>query len=194
MAVILPYLGKRPQIDVTAFIADNAVLTGDIEVGTDSNIWFGCVLRGDVHQIRIGARTNIQDGTIVHCTRQRFACLIGSDITIGHGAIMHGCILEDGCFVGMGARVLDGARVESGAMVAAGALVTPGRVVRKGELWAGNPAKLMRLLSDDELAFFQTSADHYVALARDYRDAGWAASLGAAAVSLSRPCQPPPSA
>jgi carbonic anhydrase/acetyltransferase-like protein (isoleucine patch superfamily) len=170
--IILPYRGTLPKIAASAFVAENAVVAGDVEIGEDSGIWFGCVLRGDVHRIRIGARTNVQDGTIIHCTRNRFACLIGSDITIGHGAILHGCVLEDGCFVGMGARVLDGAHIENGAMVAAGALVTPGKRVKHGELWAGNPARPMRALSDEELAFFAISAAHYVDLARDYRLGG----------------------
>src|SRR5579863_3252898 len=167
--IILPYKNTLPRIDESAFIAQNAVITGDVEIGPDSSIWFGCVMRGDVNEIRVGARTNIQDGTIVHCTRNKFGCYIGSDITIGHAAILHACILEDGCFVGMGATVMDGARVESGAMVAAGALVTPGKVVKKGELWAGNPAKPMRALTEAELAFFPVSAEHYVNLARDYK-------------------------
>ena len=168
--IILPFRGKLPQIAKTAFVASNAVITGDVEIGPESSIWFGCVLRGDVHQIRVGARTNIQDGTIVHCTRNRFPCLIGSDITIGHSAILHACTLEDGCFIGMGACIMDGARVESGAMVAAGALVTPGKLVKQGELWAGNPAKPMRPLTAEELAYFPVSAQQYAELARDYRD------------------------
>jgi len=167
--LILPYKNILPRIHHSAFIAQTAVITGDVEIGPDSSIWFGCVMRGDVNQIRVGARTNIQDGTIVHCTRDKFACVIGSDITIGHGAILHACVLEDGCFVGMGATVMDGARIESGAMVAAGAMVTPGKVVKKGELWGGSPAKLMRPLSAEELAFFPVSAKHYVDLARNYR-------------------------
>jgi carbonic anhydrase/acetyltransferase-like protein (isoleucine patch superfamily) len=168
-ALILPYRGLAPKIADEAFIAPNAVITGDVEIGADTGIWFGCVIRGDVNHIRIGARTNIQDGTIIHCSRDKFPCLIGDDITVGHGAILHACVLEDGCFVGMGATVMDGARVESGAMVAAGALVTPGKLVKKGELWAGNPAKPMRALTEAELAFFPVSAEHYVNLARDYK-------------------------
>jgi carbonic anhydrase/acetyltransferase-like protein (isoleucine patch superfamily) len=167
--LILPYRNKLPKIDPSAFIAQNAVITGDVEIGPDAGIWFGCVMRGDVCNIRIGARTNVQDGTIVHCTRDRWPCLIGADITIGHNAILHGCVLEDGCFVGMGACVMDGAVIEGGAMVAAGALVTPGKRVKKGELWAGNPAKMMRELSEEELAFFPKSVAHYVDLAKEYR-------------------------
>jgi carbonic anhydrase/acetyltransferase-like protein (isoleucine patch superfamily) len=168
-ALILPYKGLRPTLAADAFIAPNAVITGNVVIGSESSVWFGCVLRGDVHEIRVGARTNIQDGTIIHCTRDRFGCYIGSDITIGHAAILHACTLEDGCFVGMGATVMDGARVESGAMVAAGALVTPGKLVKKGELWAGSPAKFLRPLTAEDLAFFPKSVAHYVELGRDYR-------------------------
>jgi carbonic anhydrase/acetyltransferase-like protein (isoleucine patch superfamily) len=157
-----------PKIAPDAFIAQNAVVTGNVVIGAQSSVWYGCVLRGDVHEIRIGERTNIQDGTIVHVTRERFGCTIGSDITIGHGAILHGCTLKDGCFIGMRATVMDGAVVESGAMVAAGALVAPGKVVKSGELWAGSPARFMRKLTEEDLAFFPVSAAHYAQLAWDY--------------------------
>jgi len=167
--LILPYKGILPRIHDSVFVAQTAVITGDVEIGPDSSVWFGCVMRGDVHHIRVGARTNIQDGTIVHVARDKFPCLIGSDITIGHGAILHACTLEDGCFIGMGAIVMDGARVESGAMVAAGALVPPGKVVKKGELWGGSPAKLMRPLTEAELAFFPVSVKNYVELSKDYK-------------------------
>jgi len=166
--IILPYKGKRPQIAEDAFIAQNAVLTGDIVVGKGSSIWFGCTLRGDVHEIRIGERTNIQDNSVVHVTSGKFGTYIGNDITVGHGAILHACTLQDGCFIGMGAIVLDGAIVESNAMVAAGALVPPGKVVKSGELWAGNPAKFLRQLTEKDTAFFPVSADNYARLAADY--------------------------
>ena len=167
--LILPYRGVLPKIDESAFVAQTAVIAGNVEIGPEAGIWFGCVIRGDVNEIRIGARTNIQDGTIIHCTRDKWGCHIGGNITVGHGAILHACTLEDDCFIGMGAIVMDNARVESGAMVAAGALVAPGKVVRKGELWAGNPARPMRPLTERELAFFPVSAQHYVNLARDYK-------------------------
>jgi len=169
MPRILPYKGVLPTIADDCFVAPGAVVVGDVVIGKDSSVWFGCVVRGDVHEIRIGERTNIQDGTIVHVTGGRFGTYIGSDITIGHGAVLHACTLEDGCFIGMGATILDGAVVEAGAMVAAGAVVTPGKRVVKGELWAGNPARPMRALTDKDLAFFPVSAANYVALARDYR-------------------------
>ncbi|MGE5547662.1 MAG: gamma carbonic anhydrase family protein [Solirubrobacterales bacterium] len=167
--VILPYQGTLPTIDAEAFIAPGAVVIGDVVIGKGSSVWFNCTIRGDVHEIRIGERTNIQDGTVVHVTGGKLGTYIGSDITIGHGAILHACTLEDGCFIGMGATILDGAVVESGAMVAAGAVVTPGKRVKAGELWAGNPAKMLRALSDADIAFFPKSAANYAALADRYR-------------------------
>lgn len=167
--LILPFKGTLPTIDAECFIAPNATVIGDVVIGKGTNVWFGCVIRGDVHEIRIGERTNIQDGTIVHVTGGKFGTYIGSEITIGHGAVLHACTLEDGCFIGMGATILDGAVVESGAMVAAGAVVTPGKRVKTGELWAGNPAKLMRELRPEDAAWFPVSADNYVRLAEQYR-------------------------
>ena len=167
--LILPFKGASPTVDGTCFIAPNATVIGDVVIGAGSSVWFGCVIRGDVHEIRIGERTNIQDGTIVHVTGGKLGTYIGSDITIGHGAVLHACTLEDGCFIGMGAVVLDGVVVETGAMVAAGAVVTPGKRVRTGELWAGNPAKPMRQLKDEEIAFFPKSAANYKALGDTYR-------------------------
>ncbi len=167
--VILPYNGVRPRIAADAFVAPTAAIIGDVEIGAGSSVWFNCTLRGDVHRIRVGARTNIQDGSVVHVTAEKFACIIGSDITIGHNAVIHGCTLEDGSFVGMSATVMDGVVVESQAMVAAGALVTPGKRVRRGELWAGSPARLMRRLTEEELAFFPESAAHYARVAASYR-------------------------
>src|SRR5208337_2586913 len=146
------------DIHPEAFVAPGAVVIGDVVIGAGSSVWFNCVVRGDVHHIRVGERTNIQDGTVVHVTGGKFATHIGSDITIGHGCVLHACTLEDGCFIGMGAIILDGAVVESGAMVAAGALVTPGKRVKAGELWAGNPAKLLRPLSPDDITAFPKSA------------------------------------
>lgn len=166
--LIRPYKGIVPKLGKDVFIAENATLIGDVVIGDESNIWYGVVMRGDVHEICVGARTNIQDGTIVHVTSGRFGTYIGSDVTIGHAAILHACTLGDVSFVGMGATVMDGAVVEDGAMVAAGALVTPGKRVKSGELWAGSPAKLMRNLSEDDLKAFKHSADHYVKLAGEY--------------------------
>ncbi|WP_417782592.1 gamma carbonic anhydrase family protein [Terasakiella pusilla] len=162
------YKGMEPKVDKTAFIAENAVLIGDVEIGEHSSIWYGCVLRGDVHEIRIGKRSNVQDGTVIHVTANRFGTYIGDDVLVGHNAVIHGCRLEDGAFVGMGAVVLDGAVVEGGAMVAAGALVAPGKRVKSGELWGGNPAKKMRDLTPEQIAGLKLGTDHYVEVAGNY--------------------------
>lgn len=166
--LIRSYKGYQPKIADDVFIAENAVLIGDVEIGSQSSIWYGCVLRGDVEKIRIGERSNIQDGTIIHVTADKFGTYIGNDVLVGHNAVVHGCTLEDGAFVGMGAVVLDGAVVEGGAMVAAGALVTPGKRVRAGELWGGNPAKKMRDLTPEQIAGLKDGTDHYVDVAAQY--------------------------
>ena len=173
---ILPYGDKRPRIAADAFVAPTAVIIGDVEIGSGASIWFGCVLRGDVNSIRIGARTNIQDGTIIHGNHESeefpakgVRTVIGADVTVGHMAVLHACTVEDGGFVGIKACLLDGSYVESQGMVAAGALVTPGKRVRRGELWAGSPAKLLRPLTQAELDYFPYSARHYRELADSYR-------------------------
>jgi len=166
--IILPYQGILPRIHEQAWIAPGAVIIGDVEIGKDSNIWFGCVIRGDVQSIRIGERTNIQDGTVIHVTRKTGPTFIGSGITVGHSALLHACTLEDECFVGMHATVMDHAVVESYAMVAAGALVAPRKRVPTGELWAGNPAKCMRQMKQDERDYIPVSAKHYIALSKSY--------------------------
>lgn len=167
--LILPWQGVTPRIEPSAFIAPNATVIGDTVIGAESSIWFGTVVRGDVHEIRIGARTNIQDNSVVHVTGGKFGTYIGSDITIGHRAVIHAATLEDGCFIGMGAVVMDGAVVESRAMVAAGAMVTPGKRVKSGELWAGSPAKFLRKLSQEDLDNFPVLVGKYLELCRGYR-------------------------
>ena len=127
-------------------------------------------MRGDVHEIRIGARTNIQDNAVVHVTRNLSGTYIGDDVTVGHGAILHACRVEDNCLIGMGAIILDEAVIEAGAMVAAGALVPPKKIVKSGQLWGGNPAKYMRDLNPEEVEFLKISADNYVRLSQDYKD------------------------
>ncbi|HVJ52355.1 MAG TPA: gamma carbonic anhydrase family protein [Aliidongia sp.] len=167
--LILPYRGVLPTIASDAFVAPNATIIGDAVIGAGSSIWFGCVLRGDVHQIRVGARVNIQDGTTVHVTGGRSATLIGDDVSIGHMALIHGCMLEHESFVGMGAIVMDEVVVETRGMVAAGAMVTPGKRVRTGELWAGRPAKLMRELTDEDYEMMRRTGENYARLAQQYR-------------------------
>lgn len=169
MSLVLPFGDKHPVIAPDAFVAPNATVIGDTEIGDRSSIWFGCILRGDVNTIRVGSDTNIQDGTVVHVTRAKFGTVIGSGVTIGHLALVHGCTLEDHSFVGMQATVMDGCVIESEGMLAAGALLTPGKRIAKGELWAGRPAKLMRRLDTDELRNIQETAAHYARLAASYR-------------------------
>ena len=169
-SVVLPFRGRLPRIAGDAFIAPGAVVIGDVEIGAESSVWFGCVLRGDINTIRVGARTNIQDGTVVHVDSTTYPTIIGDDVTIGHSAVIHACTLESACFVGMRATVMDGAVVESGAMVAAGALVTPRKRVPKGELWAGSPARRARALTEEEAATLTDIAGRYAQLAREYRE------------------------
>lgn len=166
--MIIPYKGIEPKIGKDVFIAENAAVTGDIEIGDESNIWFNVSMRGDVHEIRIGKRTNIQDNCVVHVTRNVSGTYIGDEVTIGHGAIIHACTIGNQAFIGMGAIILDEAIIEDRAMVAAGALVTPGKRVPTGQLWGGSPARYMRDLTQEELDFFPVSADNYVKLGQDY--------------------------
>lgn len=165
----LPFRGVLPRIAEDAFIAPNATVIGDVVIGREANIWFGCIIRGDVHEIRIGDRANIQDGTVVHVSKGKFGCCIGDDVTIGHMALIHGCTLEAGAFVGMKSTVMDGCIVEGGAMLAAGSLLTPGKRVPRGELWGGSPAKLLRPLTEEQRATLGNTAASYSKLGAEYR-------------------------
>jgi len=175
MALILPFGGKVPRIAPDAFIADNATIIGDVTIGAGSSVWFGCVLRGDTNFIRVGSRTNLQDGTVVHVARtedgpgQGQGVAIGDNVLIGHMAMIHACTIGNGALIGMTACILDEAVVEDGAMVAAGSLVAPRKVVKSGELWAGRPAKLIRQMSPEEILYLTSGVDHYCELAQEYR-------------------------
>lgn len=167
---------KKPDVAEDAFVAPSASLVGDVQVGSKSSIWYGCVLRGDTNSIRVGSETNIQDHSLVTVGGSRFiggnaSTVIGNKVTIGHGAVIHACTVEDGAFVGMGATLLDGVVVEQGAFVAAGALVSENTRIPAGQIWAGNPAKLLRELKGDEGAFIPKSADHYSELAAAHAEA-----------------------
>ncbi|MCM8736063.1 gamma carbonic anhydrase family protein [Azospirillum sp. CT11-132] len=167
--LVRAFNGILPTVDPTAFIAETAAVIGDVVIGANSSIWYGCTVRGDVNEVRIGARTNIQDGTVIHVASEGQGTYIGDDITVGHMALLHACTLEDGCFIGMKACILDGAYVESRAMVAAGALVTPGKRVTSGFLWAGSPARPVRELTERDLAVFPVLSHRYTDLAETYR-------------------------
>jgi carbonic anhydrase/acetyltransferase-like protein (isoleucine patch superfamily) len=168
MTIIKPYKGIMPRIGENVFLAENAAIVGDVEIGDQSSIWFNCVVRGDVNNIKIGQRTNIQDGTVIHVSSTLQGTYIGNDVTVGHMALLHACTIEDEAFIGMMACVMDGAYVEKGGMVAAGALVTPGKRVPSGQLWAGSPAKFMRDLTEKEKKYIPYSALHYVGIAKEY--------------------------
>jgi gamma-carbonic anhydrase len=166
--LILPFQGVLPKIAPGVFVAPTATVIGDVEIADGASLWFGVVVRGDVNAIRIGPRTNVQDGTIVHAATGTFATHIGMEVTIGHAAVIHACRLEDRAFIGIKAVILDGAVVEEGAMVAAGSLVGPGKRIPKGELWAGNPARFKRKLGAEDERNFGWIAQHYVELAGAY--------------------------
>jgi carbonic anhydrase/acetyltransferase-like protein (isoleucine patch superfamily) len=170
MPLILPYRHHTPRIHERAFIAENAVIIGDVEIGEGANIWYGCVIRGDVSHIRIGARTNVQDGTVIHVTESpNTPTLIGCDVTIGHMALLHACTVQDRGFIGMHSTVMDRVVVESESMVAAGALVPPGKTIPTGQVWAGNPARYLRDIKPDERAYITHSATKYAKLGAEYR-------------------------
>jgi carbonic anhydrase/acetyltransferase-like protein (isoleucine patch superfamily) len=166
--VLLAYRGVAPRIHPEAWVAPGATVIGDVELGPDTSVWFGAVVRGDFHWIRVGARTNLQDGCVVHVTRDRFPAWIGDEVTVGHGATVHGCRVGHGALVGIGAIVLDGAEVGEEALVAAGALVAPGAVVPPRTLVAGTPARPVRALSPDEVKLQRERALGYARDAREY--------------------------
>jgi carbonic anhydrase/acetyltransferase-like protein (isoleucine patch superfamily) len=166
--MIMAYRGIHPRVADSAFLAPTATVVGDVHVGDDSGIWFGVILRGDVNRIRIGRRTNLQDGTIVHVTSGTHPTVVGDGVTVGHGVKLHGCTIADGCLVGIGAIVLDGAVIGEESMVAAGTLVVPGTIVPPRSLVMGSPGKVRRTLTDDERAELKRLADRYVAYRLDY--------------------------
>lgn len=149
--MITDFLGTKPKIHETAFIAENAVVIGNVEIGAESSVWYNCVLRGDVNYIRIGARTNIQDGSIIHVSRKTHPTVVEDEVTLGHRVTLHGCYIETGCLIGIGAVILDGARVGRDSLVAAGSLVTPNTKISPRSLVMGSPARVKRQLTDDEI-------------------------------------------
>jgi gamma-carbonic anhydrase len=165
---VFAYEGIVPKIAADAFIAPTAAVIGDVWVGSETGIWFHCLVRGDMGAIRIGDRTNIQDGTTIHVDTG-MPTHIGDDVTVGHNAVIHACTLKDRAFVGISATVLDGAVIEEGGMLAAGGLLTPGKVIGRNEMWTGSPAKLRRVMDDAELEKFARNARVYRDLAARFR-------------------------
>jgi carbonic anhydrase/acetyltransferase-like protein (isoleucine patch superfamily) len=174
MPIIRPFGGKTPVVPASVFVAEGAVVLGDVGIGERSSIWFGCVLRGDVNHIRIGARTNVQDLTTIHVTSKTHPTIVGDEVTIGHRVVLHGCRIEDRCLVGIGAVVMDGAVIGPESVVGAGSLVPPGMVVPPRTLVMGSPAKVKRELSTGEIEALHKSAENYVEYAARYVAEGWA--------------------
>lgn len=177
--VTRPYNGRQPTLGARAYVDPAATVIGDVVLGDDTSVWPQTVIRGDVNAVRIGARCNLQDGTVVHVSHDGphaklggFSTVVGDDVTIGHKAIIHACRIGDAVLVGMGAIVLDGAVIERHGFVGAGALVAPGKTVGAGELWLGNPARKARLLTPAEIEALFYSAQHYVRLKDDYLRGG----------------------
>jgi carbonic anhydrase/acetyltransferase-like protein (isoleucine patch superfamily) len=167
-ATVMTLRGATPRIDANAYVAPATTLIGDIEIGPQSTVWPAAVLRADSGSIRVGARANIQDGTVVHVNYKGRGVEIGDDVTIGHMALIHACTLEAGCFIGMKACVMDDAVVEAGAMLAAGSLLTKGKRIPAGQLWSGTPAKFVRELTDEEKTNMAIPAAHYAELGQAY--------------------------
>lgn len=166
---IKAFNGAEPNIHGTAFIADDAIVIGDVEIGEDASIWFGSVVRGDVNFIRIGARTNIQDATVIHVSSETHSTILEHEVTVGHRVTLHGCYVETGCLIGIGAILLDGVRVGANSLVAAGSLLTPGTEIPPGSLVMGSPAKVKRPLTAAELADLPRFWKNYVELKKHYK-------------------------
>jgi carbonic anhydrase/acetyltransferase-like protein (isoleucine patch superfamily) len=167
--MIHSFLNSSPRIHETAFVTDDAIVIGDVEIGEDASIWFGSIVRGDVNFIRIGARTNIQDGTVIHVSSKTHSTILEHEITVVHRVTLHGCYVETGCLIGIGAILLDGVRVGANSLVAAGSLLTPGTQIPPGSLVMGSPAKVKRPLTDDELGDLPRFWKNYVELKEHYR-------------------------
>ena len=166
---ISAFLDHEPEIDDRAFIAPTAAVVGAVRIGAHSSIWYQVTVRGDNNYIIIGTGTNIQDNSCIHISSREFPTIIGNNVSVGHSALVHACTLEDYSFVGMGAIVMDGAVIESGAMLAAGAMLTPGKRIPSGELWAGRPARKMRILTPEDIADNHRIARHYIEVGRAHK-------------------------
>lgn len=170
MPIIKSFKGKTPRIADDAFIADDVVIIGDVEIGSKASIWYGTVIRGDVNFIRIGDETNIQDNCTIHVSRYDGPTIIGKGVTVGHNVLLHACTVEDYSFIGMGSTLLDYSVVKTHGMLAAGALLSPKKVIAAEELWAGMPAKLFRSMSQEEIDYIYTSRDNYVLLGQEHKN------------------------
>ncbi|MBA3600245.1 MAG: gamma carbonic anhydrase family protein [Acidobacteria bacterium] len=168
--MIKSFQNLTPKIHESAFVADDAIIIGAVEIGAESSVWFGSILRGDVNHIRIGARTNVQDGSIIHVSRKTHPTIIEDEVTLGHRVTLHGCHIETGCLIGIGAIILDGVRVGRNSLVAAGSLVTPNTQIPPRSLVMGSPAKVKRELGDDQVKDLERFWQNYVSLSRIYQN------------------------
>jgi carbonic anhydrase/acetyltransferase-like protein (isoleucine patch superfamily) len=166
--MLRPFRGVLPRVHPTAFIDDSAQVIGDVEIGEESSVWMAVVIRGDVHRIRIGRRSNVQDGTVVHVMNRTHPTTLGDNVTVGHGALLHGCTIEDQCLIGMGAILLNGAHIGTGSIVAAGTLVVEEMKVPPRSLVMGSPGKVKRPVTDAEVEHIQALADRYVGYRLEY--------------------------
>ncbi|MGR3812253.1 gamma carbonic anhydrase family protein [Jiulongibacter sp. NS-SX5] len=166
-ALVLPARGFNPQIPESCWLAPNATVVGQVEMGEDCTVWFNAVVRGDVNAIKMGNRVNIQDGAVVHCTYQKTQTIIGNNVSIAHNAIVHGCQIEDEALIGMGAIVMDGAQIGKNSIIGAGAIVTQNTIVPPNTIWAGNPAKMLKKVSEEAHEVFMRTANNYI------KYAGW---------------------
>ena len=165
--MILTLAGRTPRIGASVYVAPSADVIGDVELAEDSSVWFQCVLRGDIEPIRVGVKSNIQDGTVIH-TMKGAPTIVGDWVTVGHGAVLHGCTVGDHCLIGMGAVLLNHVQVGEGSIIAAGALVAENTVIPPRSLYMGIPAKFKRAITDDELAYIDMHATNYLRYKKDY--------------------------
>ena len=168
--MIKPFQKTHPNIHETAFIAESAIIIGDVEIGEQASVWYGSILRGDVNYIRIGNRTNIQDASVIHVSSKTHPTILEDEITVGHRVTLHGCYVETGCLIGIGAIILDGVRVGGKSLVAAGSLLTPNSIIPPRSLVMGTPAKVKRELNDEEIANLEKSWRNYVLLSEIYQN------------------------
>lgn len=167
--MIRPFNNITPNIHESAYVADDAVIIGDVEIDENASVWFGSILRGDVNFIRIGAGTNIQDGTIIHVSSKDHPTILEHEITVGHRVMLHGCYIETGCLIGIGSIILDGARIGNNSLVAAGSLITPNTHIPPGSMVMGSPAKVKRPLTEDEMAGIRQNVRNYIDLSATYK-------------------------
>ncbi len=166
--MIISFKGKTPKIGSSAYVVGSAVVVGDVVIGEESSVWFNAVIRGDVNYIRIGKRTNIQDGCVLHVSRKDFPLIVGDEVTVGHNVTLHACTIASNCLIGMGAVVMDGSEIGQNCIIGAGALVTPKTIIPPGSMAVGSPARVKRELTEAEIVSIRDSADHYVGDIQSY--------------------------